>query len=290
MHRRFLNLKRNLYKNRKKLSLTIFVLFCCVVIGKIGFSYFFTEGNYNANTSNSIYIQGFSPLVNSDVERTQTIDLTDTITNGKNLAPGAVGKFNIDIDFTGVETDSSYRISFDRNDIPNNLKFYVDEKLTKEITVIDGTELASYTDKTAEHIVYWQWIYSETDESNENDALYMNKDIVVPYNVEVTQITNYSSVMVNDMKRPTGKVHLSGNSGSFNINLDFNGLTSGTSYNIYFNKENKSNVLHLYSDSAYQNEISSLPVSYDGVNNLVNNTIYWKLDDSSSTNLYYIVY
>ncbi len=288
MHRRFLNLKRNLYKNKNKISITIFIFLCCIVIGKTGYSYFFTNGGFSGNTS--VNVLGFSPLVNNSIDRTQIINLTDTITNGKNLAPGAIGKFNVDIDFTNAEMNSSYRISFDRSNIPNNIKFYVDENLTKEITVIDGTQLAEYNNKTAEHIIYWKWIYSDTPESNANDSLYMNTNITVPYTVEIMQRTNYSSVKINDMKRPTGRVYLSGNSGSFNINLDFDGFESGTNYNVYFNKDNKSSVLHLYTDSEFQNEISSLPVSYDGVNNLVNNTIYWRLDDSSRTNLYYIVY
>ena len=288
MHRRVLNLKRNLYKNKTKISLIIFIVFCCTIIGKIGYSYFFTKGNFNGNAE--VNVLGFSPTINGSNDRTQTINLEDTIINEKNLAPGAIGKFNIDIDFTNAEMNSSYRISFDRSNIPNNIKFYVDENLTKEITVIDGTQLAEYNNKTAEHIIYWKWIYSNTPESNANDSLYMNKNITLPYNIEIMQRTDYSSVKINNMKRPTGRVYLSGNSGSFNINLDFDGLESGTNYNIYFNKDNKLSALHLYTDSEFQNEISSLPVSYDGVNNLVNNTIYWRLDDSSRTNLYYIVY
>lgn len=288
MHRRVLNLRRNLYKNKTKISLAIFIVFCCAVVGKIGFSYFYTIGNISGNTT--INTLGFSPIVNDSAQRNQSINLRETITNNKNLAPGAIGKFNIDIDFSNVESDSAYRISFDRSNIPNNIKFYVDENLTKEITVIDGTQLAEYNNKTAEHYIYWKWIYSDTPESNANDSLYMNTNITVPYTVEIMQRTNYSSVKINNMKRPTGRVYLSGNSGSFNINLDFDGFMSGSNYNIYFNKDNKSSVLHLYTDSEFQNEISSLPVSYDGVNNLVNNTIYWRLDDSSRTNLYYIVY
>lgn len=288
MHRRVLNLRRNLYKNKTKISLAIFIVFCCAVVGKIGFSYFYTIGNISGNTT--INTLGFSPIVNDSAQRNQSINLSETITNNKNLAPGAIGKFNIDIDFSSVESDSAYRISFDRSNIPNNIKFYVDENLTKEITVIDGTQLAEYNNKTAEHYIYWKWIYSDTPESNANDSLYMNTNITVPYTVEIMQRTNYSSVKINNMKRPTGRVYLSGNSGSFNINLDFDGFESSSNYNIYFNKDNKSSVLHLYTDSEFQNEISSLPVSYDGVNNLVNNTIYWRLDDSSRTNLYYIVY
>ena len=288
MHRRVLNLKRNLYKNKTKISLIIFIAFCCAIIGKIGYSYFFTKGNFNGNSS--VNVLGFSPTINGSNDRTQNINLEDTIINEKNLAPGPIGKFNIDIDFTNAEMNSSYRISFDRSNIPNNIKFYVDENLTKEITVIDGTQLAEYNNKTAEHIINWKWIYSNTPESNANDSLYMNKNITLPYNIEIMQRTDYSTVKINNMKRPTGRVYLSGSSGSFNINLDFDGFESGSNYNIYFNKDNKSSVLHLYTDSEFQNEISSLPVSYDGVNNLVNNTIYWRLDDSSSTNLYYIVY
>ena len=97
MHRRVLNLRRNLYKNKTKISLAIFIVFCCAVVGKIGFSYFYTIGNISGNTT--INTLGFSPIVNDSAQRNQSINLRETITNNKNLAPGAIGKFNIDIDF-----------------------------------------------------------------------------------------------------------------------------------------------------------------------------------------------
>ena len=67
---------------------------------------------------------------------------------------------------------------------------------------------------------------------------------------------------------------------------------SSQNYSVYFNKEDMPNGFHLYSDSAYQNEITSLLNIYDGENNNTTKTIYWKLDSGVANNLklYYIVY
>ena len=288
MHRRVLNFKRKLYKNKNKLLLVIFVLFCCVVVGKIGFSYYLTRGDFGSSAS--ITVPGFAPKVNASYDLNQNIDLATTITNNKNLAPGAVGKFKIDIDFSKVDSNSSYRLYFDRSNIPKNIHFYVDQDLTDEISDIYGVQLSDYYNKSAEHYIYWTWIYSDTPESNSNDSLYMNTNIVLPFGVDIIQRIENNTFVVNDYERPTGRVHLEGNSGSIDFNFDFENISTASNYNIYFDKENKDGVLHLYSDSSFQNEIASLPVYYDGENTLVTSSVYWRLDDSSSTNLYYIVY
>lgn len=288
MYCKILNLKNKIMQNKKKTLVFVAVLFC-ITSTKVGFAYYYTEGSYTGSAS--IEIPAFAPKVNDSYDISRSISLTNTITNGKRLAPGAVGKFKIDIDFSNMGYDSYYKISFDRTNIPTNIHFYADEELTKEITNIEGVQLKDYENKKAEHYIYWKWIYNNTTESNENDSLYMNKEITIPFTAEIMQkVNDYETLVVNNYERPTGRVYLSGNSGSFNLNVDFKNISSASNYKIIFDKEDKSEVVHLYSDSLFQNEITSLNINYDGENTLVSNTIYWRKDDSSLVSLYYIVY
>lgn len=288
MHRKILNLKRKIRRNKKKISAATFVIFCCIVIAGIGLSFYLTQGNFAG--SSSVEIPGFAPKVNGSDDMSQEITLTDTITNGKRLAPGAIGKFKIDIDFSNVGYDSNYNITFDRTNIPNNIHFYVDKELTKEITNIEGIQLKDYDNKEAEHYIYWKWIYNNTPESNENDSQYMNQEITLPFTVQIIQRIERNTLIVNEYERPTGRIYLSGTSGSFDIDVDFKNISTQTNYKLYFTKDNSN--LHLYSDSEYQNEITSIDSSYDEINREITKTIYWRLDTDPTDNLsvYYIIY
>ncbi len=75
------------------------------------------------------------------------------------------------------------------------------------------------------------------------------------------------------------------------MSFDFTNASS-QNYNVYFNKKEMPSGFHLYSDSSYQNEITSLLNIYDGEHNNVTKTVYWKLDSgvANNLNLYYIVY
>ena len=284
--------------NRKRLIKLIGVITTCFIICGVfiygiltgSFAYYFTSGNFTG--SSVINIPAFGPKVNSSTNVNQSIDLATTIINNKNLAPGAVGKFKIDIDFTDVGTNAYYNVSFDRTDIPNNIHFYVDSELTKELTNIDGVQYKTYNNKLAEHYIYWSWLYVDTPEGNANDNLYMNQEIILPFTAHISQRIEGHTIKVNEIEKPTGRVNLNGTSGSFDFNIDFSNISTAKNYKIYFNKENNENNLHLYSDSEYQNEITSIDVNYDGTNNEVNKTIYWRLDGEEINNLsiYYVVY
>ena len=109
----------------KKRIYAIYLIFSIALIASIGYAYFTTTGSFSS--SSSINILPFGPKVNGSYDISQTINLSDTITNGKNLAPGAEGKFKVDIDFTQVGTNVYYKVYNASTNIPNNLKFYVEQ-------------------------------------------------------------------------------------------------------------------------------------------------------------------
>ena len=249
-------------------------------------SYYYTDGS--ASGTSSIHIPEFAPKVNGSSDNYQTINLASTIDNGKSLAPGARGKFKIDIDFTYVETDAYYRVTFDRTNIPNNIHFYVDENLTTELDEFEGIEYSGYGDRLAEHYIYWQWIYSNDPDSNQNDNLYMGQEIDLPFEAYISQRIDDGAIIVNDLEKPTGRIFLSGTEGSFNVELDFSNV-SLINYVINFTKGDVP--IHFYSDSSYTTEITNVHGIFDDSDNNTYQveTIYWRSDISLSNSFYYVV-
>lgn len=259
-----------------------------IVLSSLGYAYFTTTGSFSAKATLDTIV--FAPKVNGSYNIFQTINLADTITNGKNLAPGAEGKFKVDIDFTQVGTNVYYKVYNASTNIPNNLKFYVDENRTTEFNNISGTELKDNQNRLAEHYVYWKWVYDDSADSNLNDSLFMNQDIPVTFKTIVSQVVESNNIIVNNYEKPTGRInlvdtHIGNNTGSFNITLDLTNVPANGKYRVYFNNKELSNNLHLYSDSGYQNEISYIQGTYDGVNKDVTNTIYWVLDNDNVSTL-----
>lgn len=281
------NIKK--YFSKKNIILILLLTVCLTISFSYCSSYFITSGRFSI--TNSIKILKFIPKVNDSSNMSQTIDLSTTITNDKTLSPGAEGKFKIDIDLSEVEFNSYYMINFDNTDLPENLHFYVDENFTSELTTIEGVQYLDDYNKVAEHYIYWKWDYLNNETANSNDNLFMDKEIIVPFEVRISARVNKNTILVNGIEKPTGRVNLIGSEGSFDLNLDFKNL-SRTNYKIHFNISDISNNLHLYSDSSFVNEITDISDIYDGVNNEVTKTIYYRFDESLNplTRLYYIVY
>lgn len=280
-------------RNKKIIYVASFIS-AIALLTVLGYAYFTTTGSFSSSAN--ISIPAFAPKVNNSYNISQTINLVNTITNGKSLAPGAEGKFKVDIDFTQVDSDVYYKVFNDSTNIPNNLKFYVDENRTTEFSTIVGTELKDNPNRLAEHYIYWKWIYDNSADSNLNDSLYMNQNIPVTFKAIVSQIVESNTFIVNNYEKPTGRIdiantHAGNNVGSFNITLDLTNVPANSQYRVYFNNKELSNNLHLYSDSGYQNEISYIQGTYDGINKDVTITVYWVLnnDDVSTLNagLYY---
>ena len=296
MKHKILNFIKNKEFTRIKIIIIIAMILFTVSLSSICFAYYYTQGSFTANTT--VRILEFNPLVNSSANNSQSINLTNTITNNMNFAPGAEGKFIVDINFTNVASDSYYELTYDRTGIPNNLKFYVDEDYTTEFSSIKGVTYTDYSNQIAEHYVYWKWIVDDSTDSNTNDSLYMGQNISVDFNVYISQKVDENTFEVNDMERPSGRInivntHAGNNKGSFHMLLNLTNATANTQYRIYFNEKELSDDLHLYSDSEYQHEINYIQGTYNGNNNYILRIIYWKLDtgnvSSLNDGLYYIV-
>lgn len=162
---------------RKGLILTLIIVISLFAVTLTTYSIY----KHRASSSSSFETANFSYTVNA-----AELNLKNTITNNKPLAPGAEGKIVLNIDLSAMEVESVYTIEIERNYLPNNIKFYSDSARTNEIQNIEGT--FSINDNTSiKHDVYWKWLYSETDTSNDNDSLYMGTDIQVLFNATFSQ-------------------------------------------------------------------------------------------------------
>ena len=116
----------------------------------------------------------------------------------------------------------------------------------------------------------------------------MDQEISVSFTVYISQHIDNHTINVNGYEKPTGVFAVSSQEGSYTFNLDFSNISSATNYNIYFEKEFASDT-SFYSDSSYQNEITSLYGYYDGTNTNITQSVYWRCTGTCSDNIYYIV-
>ncbi len=167
----------------------ILILFAVILIFisplTITVAKFCVEGSFNVSTN--IYVPKFAPIVNGKSELSQSIDLVSTITNSKSFAPGARGCFDINIDFTNVQSAAEYIINMDKTNLPNNMHFYSDEALQSEINSLNGTYSNSNNNLIINNKIYWWWEYKNDEASNTNDNLFMNKSINLPVTVTIIQ-------------------------------------------------------------------------------------------------------
>lgn len=130
---------------------------------------------------------------------------------------GTYGRFQIDVDARGTETNLIYDINIGFTNKPQNLKIYLDENMTQEINIVNNTfnysKFLSYSDAQTlqQQPFYWNWpletgeTEAEINLNDIEDSKSMNKTMSMQIAVTGTQA----------------------NTGGANINYNGNGSTSG---------------------------------------------------------------
>lgn len=178
--------------NRSKKVTIIMILTLLVSIGllcalRITYSYL-TLPEIKGKGQKEIGVANFEIKLNESSSLSQTIDLKETITsNNEYVVPGAIGDIELELDFTNVEVDTDYIIEVGEYNLPNNLKLYLDEDYKEEFETINETYLISNRETIYTYNIYWKWEYKTDEESNKNDSLYMNKEILLPINIIASQ-------------------------------------------------------------------------------------------------------
>jgi len=146
-------------------SIIITCLFLSVVFLATGtFAYFrnVSNGNINANTGELL-------LEINDKSSSETLEITLTNSDGTKLKPGDSGSFVVNLDATGSSLDVSIVLDIVRTNLPNNLKFYIDENHAREY-ISQKYDITKSNSMTKPVTIYWYW--EDLEESNDNDFMF----------------------------------------------------------------------------------------------------------------------
>lgn len=135
-------------------------------------------GSYAYYTSTSemnsgIKIATWRFTLNDSKESSLTVDLASTITDNpysmESVVPGTRGTIPLELDFTGSKVAGDYEITLDEENtnLPSNLKLYTNESKTELFTSYIGSVLLEDIDTPVIKEIYWEWEYTEEDETQE---------------------------------------------------------------------------------------------------------------------------
>ena len=180
-------------KNNKKTILMTTMLLALILLGIGTIAYFrrTVNGDITGNAGNLVLIVNEANAVENEsfeviLQRSEEEPF---------IMPDDKGIFNLNIVSTGSTTDVAISIAISRVNLPNNLKFYSDEKHTNEITNY-GTVIKKSADMTKTIPVYWFWDGSVSDE---DDSEFINKEISANISVSATIAkTLYDTLMSYD--------------------------------------------------------------------------------------------
>ena len=104
--------------------------------------------------------------------------------------PGDYGDFVIKVSSKGSEVKLRYDINLKGNDIPVNMKFYLD---SEKIDKIDITDLSLNgildIDEDKEYTIYWEWPY-DSGNDNIHDIDYQGKTFSIGLDINGKQAKN----------------------------------------------------------------------------------------------------
>lgn len=177
-------IKDKIYFNLKFKLILLLVL---LVVFYIIFSNV-TFSSYKSNSigNKNIQVASFNYKIESDKMNKLTINLEDTILKNNystdKVIPGTRGLINLNLDFNDTDVGIKYKIMFDLDKLPSNLKLYKDSNYKEELTYIEDEVNLDKLNTKQDINIYWKWNFTDEDES-----IYQNKDIELNINTIVSQ-------------------------------------------------------------------------------------------------------
>jgi len=166
-------------KNKKVLVMSsLLVAIVLLGIGTIAYFRRTVNGDITGQTGNLVLIVNEA---NAALNESFSVSLNRS-EEEPYVMPDDKGTFDINIDSTGSSTDVDVTITISRTNLPDNLKFYLDENYTKELTT-KTYMLKQSNDMTMTVPVYWFWDGSVDDE---NDSLFMGETLEANVSVSAT--------------------------------------------------------------------------------------------------------
>jgi len=209
-------------------------------------------------------------LVVNSIDSVQNQSFTISLNRGglePYVMPGDKGTFNVNVDSTGSTEDVDIIITISRDNLPNNLKFYLDNNYTKELIS------EKYTIKKADSMtkivpVYWYWDGSVDDE---NDTLFMGASLSATINVSVTSAapTLYDTLLAQSYTLDTNVDFNSGASETNGQGLMMVSSTQSDTYPVLYYRGNVSNNNVAFADYCWlivrTTETGGVKLIYNGI-------------------------
>ena len=165
--------------------LTFLIILSCTL------AYYANVIKGNVTSRSKEFIFNVYKIINDNETTFSDINLYDTarVHNGTDntIVPGDYGDFIIKVSSKGSELKIRYDINLKGNDIPVNMKFYLD---SDKIDKIDITDLSLNgilnLNEEKEYTIYWEWPY-ESGDNNIYDVDYANKTFTIGLNINGKQ-------------------------------------------------------------------------------------------------------
>jgi len=230
---------------KKKLLVMSSLLLAIVLLGIGTIAYFrrTVNGDITGQTGNLVLVVNEANAVNNE---SFSVSLNRS-EEEPYVMPDDKGTFDINIDSTGSSTDVDVTITISRTNLPDNLKFYLDENYTQELTT-KTYMLKKSDDMTMTVSVYWFWDGSVDDE---NDTLFMGETLEANVSVSATIHTPpmlYDTLLGQSYILDTNVNFGSGASSTNGIGLMMRDGTQNDEYPIVYYRGNITNNNVMFAD------------------------------------------
>lgn len=191
-------------KKSKFLKLAVLLIIIVAIVSLIGFVYARYITRINGQVTAQIANYNFDVTVgnntnlNIDLANTRLANDTNKVVSGQ-VAPDTKGAFSLNVNATGSNATLIYNIDLDLSNVPENLKFYSDADMKKEVVVQDNKikieDCIGLNDsKTKTIILYWAWPYETGENDYEigmndvKDSAWMGRDIEIGVSATSKQV------------------------------------------------------------------------------------------------------
>lgn len=175
--------------DRKNYILLVVLTFLIIIAGTL--SYYGSTFKANITARSLMFDFNVFKIINNTESEFDNIDLYDSAKIhkglGKVIVPGDYGDFIIKVSSKGSEVKLRYDINLTGNDIPVNMKFYLD---SEKIDKVDINNLSLNgildIDEEREYTIYWEWPF-DSGSDNKYDIEYQDKTFTIDVNISGKQ-------------------------------------------------------------------------------------------------------
>ena len=213
----------------KKLIVLCSSLLCLILLYIGTYAYYMSVVSGNLTIKTGVF--SFDVLNNES--SLTTIDLYNTMSNPSvpgsgGIVPGDKGSFELDITGEGSDVNLDYAISFTGNNVPSNMKFYVDGKVLDIQTDKIKGYLNIGTLSNKKHTISWEWPY-DSGMYNHLDSVDSGKRMTIDIKVEGKQ---NNKIFVYGIKRDVNSTSTEWERIEDSINLNAEAVLTSSNLNV----------------------------------------------------------